>query len=149
MRIVMMGLALSLAACSGNPEANNETASVAEEPTEMPQTESATYENISVADLKSGLESMEEGSYTLLDVRTAEEIANGKMAGAMEMDFYQDFENASTNLNPEKPIYVYCAAGGRSAKAAQMLADKGFVKVYNIEGGFGAWEAAGYEVKKP
>lgn len=149
MRIVLMSLALSLAACSGNAEAGNEATAVAQESTEMAQTQAGTYENINVADLKTGLESMESGTYTLLDVRTADEIAQGKVAGAVEMDFYQNFSDASSNINPDLPVYVYCAAGGRSAKAAQQLADKGFTKVYNVLGGFGAWSAAGYAVEKP
>jgi sulfur-carrier protein adenylyltransferase/sulfurtransferase len=42
-------------------------------------------------------------------------------------------------LDPEKPVLVYCAIGGRSRVAAQMLAGRGFVQVYNMKGGIQAW----------
>ncbi|MFK8163335.1 MAG: rhodanese-like domain-containing protein [Lewinella sp.] len=42
-------------------------------------------------------------------------------------------------MDPTKTYLVYCAAGGRSGKTCGMLNDAGFEKVYNLKGGYSAW----------
>jgi phage shock protein E len=47
------------------------------------------------------------------------------------------FEQNLSALDKSKPVFVYCAVGGRSSKAAQVLNKNGF-KVYNLTGaGYG------------
>ncbi|OYU82778.1 MAG: thioredoxin [Flavobacterium sp. BFFFF2] len=80
----------------------------------------------------------------LIDVRTAEEFASEHIAGAKNIDWYQDQFNAEVQkLDPKKPVFVYCKVGGRSAQAADRLVSLGFAKVYNLEGGIMKWKAAG------
>jgi predicted sulfurtransferase len=43
-------------------------------------------------------------------------------------------------LDKEKPVMVYCKSGGRSARAASILKDKGFENVYDLDGGIIGWE---------
>lgn len=95
-------------------------------------------------------EKLEESPNALLvDVRTGQEVANGYIAGAKNIDFYApDFKDQILKLDKEKPIFVYCASGGRSGQTKQMLNSNGFHEVYNLQGGFTAWSAAGYPVKK-
>lgn len=45
--------------------------------------------------------------------------------------------------SPENEIFVHCQAGSRSARAAQMLIERGFLRVTNITGGMDAWMRAG------
>lgn len=72
----------------------------------------------------------------LLDVRTAGEWEKGKVAAATCVDFMnKDFKQNVSKLDKSKPVFVYCAAGGRSAKAAKILHEAGFTKVYNLTGG--------------
>ena len=48
-------------------------------------------------------------------------------------------------LYSDKEIILYCASGGRSATAANILADNEFTgTIYNMLGGITAWKAAGY-----
>jgi rubrerythrin len=44
-------------------------------------------------------------------------------------------------IDAGKPTIVYCASGGRSRVASQMLVGNGFGEVYNLSGGFKAWES--------
>jgi phage shock protein E len=86
----------------------------------------------------------------LIDVRTAEELASGIIAGSVNMDFNSpDFQKSLESLDHSKTYYVYCAVGKRSGKAQQMMKEMGFEKVQSMEGGLNAWVAAGLPVAKP
>lgn len=80
----------------------------------------------------------------LLDVRTPEEFAEGHLKDAENINVLEDdFISEVEKLDPEKPIYVYCRSGKRSAKAAQILKEKGFKEIRDLQGGFLEWEAQG------
>ena len=85
-----------------------------------------------------------DGSAILLDVRTPQEYANGHLQNATAINFFDaDFKEKVAKLDKTKPIYVYCAVGGRSAKASKVLQESGFKSVYNLLGGWNGWNAAG------
>ncbi len=72
----------------------------------------------------------------LLDVRTPQEWQSGKIASSKCMNFNDvDFKQQIEKLDKNKPVFVYCAAGGRSSKAAPILQAAGFKQVYNLSGG--------------
>lgn len=82
----------------------------------------------------------------LIDVRAASEIEAGYIAGATNHDLNNgDFVKAMENLDKSKTYYLYCRSGARSGKAADLLLQSGFTKVYNV-GGFEELEGAGFEV---
>jgi len=81
----------------------------------------------------------------LIDVRTPEEIENGKIANAINIMWNDSFEDQLANLD-HKPIFIYCGSGVRSAKAASVLKEKGYAPVYELEGGIKEWKAAGMPV---
>jgi rhodanese-related sulfurtransferase len=83
----------------------------------------------------------------LLDVRTPEEIAGGKIANAENIVWDDSFADKLSSLE-NKPIFIYCGSGIRSAKAAAVLKEKGYDQVYELEGGMKAWQAAGMPVDK-
>jgi len=110
------------------------------------QKNSDSFTNLSATEFKEQIKA-EKG--IVLDVRTANEIAQGKIGEAQEIDFYNEgFLEEASKLPKDQPIYVYCAAGGRSSKAANMLVEQGFTKVYNLDGGIGAWNQNGFELNK-
>jgi len=85
----------------------------------------------------------------ILDVRTPEEWAEGTLKDAIRMNFFDDnFSEQLQQLDKTKPVYVYCKAGGRSAKAAAKMDELGFTTIYNLKGGFGAWANSGKEIVK-
>ena len=72
----------------------------------------------------------------LLDVRTPQEWQAGKIASSEcinvnDTNFKQEIEK----LDKNKPVFVYCAAGGRSSKAVPILQAAGFKQIYNLTGG--------------
>lgn len=81
-------------------------------------------------------------SAQLIDVRTPGEYAEGHLKGALNYDINSgNFEDRITKLDKTKPVFVYCLSGGRSAQAADLLAETGFPEVYNMEGGIMKWYA--------
>jgi phage shock protein E len=70
-----------------------------------------------------------------LDVRSPDEWAQGKLASANCVNI-QDaaFKAKVSKLNKAKPVFVYCAAGGRSTQASKILFELGFSKIYNLAG---------------
>jgi len=85
----------------------------------------------------------------LLDVRTREEYAAGHIAGAVNIDVNApDFEEKVAKLDKHKTYLVHCGAGVRSAKACDKMSKLDFPKLYNLEGGFKAWEKAGNKPQK-
>lgn len=77
----------------------------------------------------------------LIDVREPEEWAEVHAAGAKHIPMMQ-VPGRIDELNLDEDIYVICAAGGRSAKVVEYLAAQGIAAI-NVEGGTGAWVAAG------
>ena len=77
----------------------------------------------------------------VLDVRGADEYEKEHIADASNIDWNGDsFEEETSTLDKEKPVYIYCNSGNRSAKAAMHLRKAGFKNVYELKGGMTAWE---------
>jgi sulfur-carrier protein adenylyltransferase/sulfurtransferase len=79
-------------------------------------------------------------AFVLLDVRQPEEYENEHLPGAKLIPL-ADLGARLSELDPEKPAIVYCAIGGRSRVASQVLAGKGFKEVFNLSGGIKAWNS--------
>ena len=80
-------------------------------------------------------------------MRTVNEINNGHIENASFIDFYdENFNEKAAWINKDLPVYVYCHAGGRSKKAAEILIELGQKEVYNITGGFSEWNDNGFKV---
>lgn len=82
----------------------------------------------------------------LVDVRTPEEVSEGAIPNAQNIDYYSPtFDADIEKLDKDKPVVLYCRSGKRSAKCAQKLLDAGFKKIYDLEGGFSRWTDEGLE----
>jgi rhodanese-related sulfurtransferase/rubrerythrin len=79
-------------------------------------------------------------AFVLLDVRQPEEYEAEHLPGAKLIPL-ADLGARLSELDPEKPAIVYCAIGGRSRVASQVLAGKGFKEVFNLSGGIKAWNS--------
>ena len=92
-------------------------------------TEAKKYMNRTTAD-----------AFTLLDVRQPEEYESEHLPGAKLIPLPQ-LSTRVPELDAQRPTIVYCAIGGRSRVAAQVLAAKGFREVFNLTGGIKAWSS--------
>lgn len=111
--------------------------------------------------------------YIYLDVRSVPEFEEGRPPGAINIPIAEpDATTGQMELNPEflhvvqlriphdAKVIVGCRSGGRSARACDILRDKGYTNVVNMVGGFGGvagpggqivepgWSTSGYPVEK-
>ena len=90
------------------------------------------------------------GKALVVDVRDAPEVQqSGKVAGAVHvprgmLEFRADPESPhhDPHFGKDKTVIVYCASGGRSALAGQVLKEMGYGEVYNL-GAFKDWADSG------
>ena len=77
----------------------------------------------------------------VFDVRTTEEFNLGHIKGSINIDYYDEklFVDFFEKINKTKPIYIYCRSGNRSKKSSEILKEIGFVKVYDLLGGYKNW----------
>ncbi len=80
----------------------------------------------------------------ILDVRTIGEYDKGHIKNALLADWNNqtEFNYRIAHIDKEKPLYIYCQAGGRSANANAYLQKMGFKNVIELKGGMIAWKQA-------
>tara|TARA_B100001758_G_scaffold78165_1_gene66157 strand:+ start:739 stop:1125 length:387 start_codon:yes stop_codon:yes gene_type:complete len=103
------------------------------------------------------LELSNKNECNLIDIRDAVELQNlGRIEnsfhisrGLLEFSIHPDSAFVqNNNLDLNKELVLFCAAGGRSALAAKTLNEMGFKKVSHVEGGFGSMSNSGFKVVK-
>ncbi len=114
------------------------TAAFAEdpEPTKVP--------SISAAELHARRESG--AAPVVIDVRTPEEYASGHIPGAVNVPFDQVAQRIAEVDGPHG-VALYCMVGPRARKGESALLAAGYEKVFHLEGGLAAWQAAGLPVE--
>lgn len=99
---------------------------------------------------------LREGDVLLVDLREREELAErGVIAGAVHaprgmLEFYADPTSSyhRPEFRPDRRVILHCAAGGRSALAADALAQLGYTDVAHLDGGLKAWREQGMPVER-
>ena len=85
-----------------------------------------------------------DSSVVVLDVRTPGEFMVGHIANAINIDVEgMQFNADVSKLDKAKTYAVYCHSGRRSGIATAEMSKLGFKTLFNLEGGIGAWSAAG------
>lgn len=85
----------------------------------------------------------------VLDVRTANEFKSGHIKNALQADWTnkKQFSERLNYVDQDKPVYIYCLVGSRSAYAADWMRSNGFKNVIELTGGINAWKRAGKPVE--
>lgn len=81
----------------------------------------------------------------LIDVREDDEFVQGRVPGARHIAL-ATIPDRLDEIPRDQPIYLICAVGGRSMKAAEFLEGQGFETI-NVTGGTKAWIAADQPVE--
>jgi rhodanese-related sulfurtransferase len=100
--------------------------------------------SISVGELKALLDTGD--AVELVDVREPYEYAEGHVPGA-RLAPLGTVPALLGDLPRDAPVYLLCAVGARSARAAAWLAEQG-VDAVNVEGGTADWAGAGYPLDR-
>jgi molybdopterin/thiamine biosynthesis adenylyltransferase/rhodanese-related sulfurtransferase len=91
-----------------------------------------------------------ESDLVVVDVRTATEVAEGYIRGAIHLPLHELETRARTVLaNPNAPIILYCAHGIRSAQALLLLKQLGYEQLLHLQLGIAHWQALGLPVQVP
>jgi sulfur-carrier protein adenylyltransferase/sulfurtransferase len=95
--------------------------------------------SMTVGEVLDFLATSDPGSYALLDVRQPAEYEEVHLPGARLTPLPELLE-AVPDLDRTKLTVAYCASGGRSRVAVQLLQGQGFEKVFSMTGGLYQWE---------
>ena len=85
----------------------------------------------------------------VLDVRSAEEFAQGHILGAINIP-HDQLESRLAELEPHRgrKILLYCRTGQRAAVAASLLRKSGHASLCKLNGGLLAWQSAGLPLSR-
>ncbi len=121
MKKIIFIFLISLVACQNQAQDNSEAVQL-----------------ISVDEAKELIKTTE--NLQIIDVRTPQEFESGNIESALNFNYLDaEFKTKLNELDKSKPTLVYCAVGGRSAKASKLLKEAGFKSIYDLKGGFNAW----------
>jgi rhodanese-related sulfurtransferase len=101
------------------------------------------YADITVEQLA---ELMEDGSEDLILVNTHIPFEGDIPGTDLFMPFDQVPDYVDALPDKEARIVLYCRSGNMSTSAAEELVEMGYSNVLELDGGFNAWKAAGYEL---
>ncbi|MGB3155431.1 MAG: rhodanese-like domain-containing protein, partial [Chitinophagaceae bacterium] len=105
------------------------------------------------ADTKNSPDQFEQGiqsaNIQVLDVRKAAEFKTGHIKNALQADWTNkdQFFDRIQYMDKDRPVYIYCIAGGRSAAAAEWMRNNGYKTVIELSGGLLAWKNSGKPVE--
>jgi thiosulfate sulfurtransferase len=80
-----------------------------------------------------------EAGATLADIRDEQSFARGHISGAQHLSNH-NIQPFIEDTDPDQPLVVYCYHGNSSQPAAQYLLERGFDRVYSLDGGFEEWQ---------
>jgi rhodanese-related sulfurtransferase len=107
-----------------------------------------TYTLVSAVKFKSQITA--NPTVPVLDIRTPEEFAEGRIASAVNVDFNNTAEFAAyiAKLDKTQRYFVYCRSGNRSAQAVAQFKKLGFANITELNGGIVKWQAADLPIVK-
>jgi rhodanese-related sulfurtransferase len=138
MKLILLVLSIMVLSCN-SPSAT----SVTENSSTIEQAiTSSSYTVLNVADFKAKMQNFTEGRFSLVDVRTSGEAADGTIENAVNIDYNNlNFAADLAKLDKSKPLMLFCRSGNRSGKASSIAKELGFTEIYDLKGGFAAWSA--------
>lgn len=97
---------------------------------------------------KEALELHAQGRATFVDVRDLNEVNLGMIPGAIHLDRGRLESKVEAAIPRDAIVVLYCAAGNRSALAAETMEQMGYTDVCSLDSGFRGWIEAGGEIQE-
>ena len=146
-KLVLLAIPILMASCTEAQSSNSIRTSSTPTEASIRQASKPVVKNLNAQQFH---DQMDSNPGIILDVRTPGETAQGSIEGASFININdRSFTRKISLMQKEQPIYVYCASGSRSRKAADILIKNGFNEVYNLSGGIRYWRSEGYSVTAP
>jgi len=82
---------------------------------------------------------LKEDKAILVDVREFFEYRESRLKNAVNIPSSGNMDFAADTLPKESALFLYCTSGYRSKRVAIKFYDKGFRKLYSLDGGIVAW----------
>ncbi|MCY4161664.1 MAG: rhodanese-like domain-containing protein [Flavobacteriaceae bacterium] len=78
--------------------------------------------------------------HPIIDVRRPDEFVEGSIPNAINVNVLDpNFRQKIDTLDKTKLHLIHCRSGNRSKKAAEIMIDLGFEKIYDLKGGYLNW----------
>jgi rhodanese-related sulfurtransferase len=84
----------------------------------------------------------------MIDVREYFEYKKSRLKDALNIPSMGNLDIAVDTIDKSHDLFFYCTSGFRSKRVAKFFSEKGFLRVYSLDGGIVAWRKAGMEVEK-
>jgi rhodanese-related sulfurtransferase len=102
------------------------------------KTDSLRFKSLLPDDFSAQLKKEEKAM--LIDVREPFEFRSSRLKNAVNIPSSGDLNFVADSISKEKALFLYCTTGFRSKRVAKYFCNKGFIKVYSLEGGISAWK---------
>ncbi len=89
-----------------------------------------------------------ENKALLIDVREFFEYRKSRIRNAINIPSSGNLEFASDTLKKDYSLFLYCTSGFRSKRAAKYFNERGFPKVFSLDGGIAQWKKEGMPVDR-
>ncbi len=100
----------------------------------------AVFRSISAGEAAEMIKSRQD--LQIIDVRTPQERKQSRIADASLVPV-GDILRGVFSSDPNQPLILVCAVGGRSYVAGKVLIARGYREIYNLDGGIESWRRAG------
>lgn len=91
---------------------------------------------------------LREEKVILIDVREPFEFRSTRIKDALNIPSSANLEFTADTIDKKYSLFLYCTTDFRSKRVAKYFCDKGFNKVYSLDGGIVAWKNDGFPVDK-
>jgi len=84
--------------------------------------------------------------HIIVDARTYDEFRTERIPGAILAEKSEELYSITDTLDLDCPVFIYCSDNIRSKTASEMLAKKGFTRIYNLKDGLIGWKWNGLKL---
>jgi rhodanese-related sulfurtransferase len=106
--------------------------------------DSLKYKSLRPAEFQSAYQKAEKA--ILIDVREFFEYRKSRLKDAINIPSSGNLGFAADSIDRNSDLFFYCTSGFRSKRVAKFFYEKGFTKLYSLEGGIMAWKREGMAI---